>query len=335
MHTSKKILVTGATGLLGSNLVRYLLQSGYTDIRVLHQPSSPARLLQDCANRVEWVAGDVLDMAALDNALAGVQWVFHCAGVVSFDSRKADLMREVNVEGTANVVNASIERGVESLLHVSSIAAIGRTRPGQSISERSKWERSPLNTRYGISKFLGELEVWRGIEEGLSAVVVNPAVIIGGGDWTRGPARFFQMMDRGFSFYPMGATDLVGVRDVVRAMVLLMEQGIRNERFIVSAGKMSYREFFSKVAEALGRPAPKRAILPWIQQVLGGFAWLKSRWSGEESLITRETIRQSALEYVYDNQKLIQALAFEYTPLEETIQETAREFLKAKSEGKD
>lgn len=324
-------MVTGATGLLGSNLVRYLLQCGYTRIRVLYQPQSSTRLLSDCADRIEWVEGDVLDIATLDRALQGVQWVFHCAGVVSFDARKAGLLKDVNVDGTANVVNACLESRVESLLHVSSIAAIGRTRPGQEISERSKWERSPLNTRYGISKFLGELEVWRGIEEGLSAVIINPAIILGGGDWMRGPARFFQMIDGGFSFYPLGATDLVGVRDVVKAMVMLMEQGIRSERFIVSAGKMSYRNFFEKVADALGKPAPHHAIAPWMQYILAGLSWLKSRFSGEESLITSETIHQSALEYTYDNKKLINTLQFEYTPLAETIKETAREFMKAKT----
>lgn len=326
-YTEKQILVTGATGFLGSYLIHFLLQQGYTRIRALRQPSSPMDMLKSCLDRIIDVEADLLDLPALDAAIEGCDWVFHCAGVVSFDPRKARLMRQVNVEGTANVANLCLIHGVESMLHVSSIAALGRVKPGQHISEQSKWERSPLNTRYGISKFQGEQEVWRAIEEGLNAVIVNPAVIIGSGDWEHGPARFFRMIDRGFSFYPQGSTDMVDVRDVVRAMTALMEGGIRRERFIVSAGKVSYRQFFDQVARALNKPSPTWSIAPWMQEVAWMLAWVKSMFGGGETLITRETVQQSALEYTYDNEKLIRALGFQYTPVAQTIEETAQKYL--------
>lgn len=328
----KRILVTGGTGLLGSCLLRLLLKRGYADLRALRLPGSNMLLVRDIAPQIEWIEGDVLDLPALDEAIAGRDWVFHCAGIISFDPRKARIMRAVNVEGTANVANLCLDHQVESMLHVSSIAALGRTKPGQTISEKSKWERSPLNTNYGISKFLAEQEVWRAMEEGLHAVVINPSIILGSGDWNRGPARFFPLIDKGFPFYPLGGTDLVDVRDVARAMVALLEQGIRRERFVVSAGKMSYHQFFGRIADALQKPAPRYAVRPWMQAIAWRLAWVKSRLSDSETLVTRETIQQSALEYTYENTKLIERIGFEYTPLDQTISETALAFLKAKAE---
>ena len=327
---AKRIFVTGGTGLLGSSLLRLLLERGYSDVRALRLPGSNMHLVRDIAAQIEWAEGDVLDLSALEEAITGRDWVFHCAGIISFDSRKARAMRAVNVEGTANVANLCLDHQVESMLHVSSIAALGRTKPGQIISEKSKWERSPLNTRYGISKFLAEQEVWRAMEEGLNAVIVNPSIILGSGDWSRGPARFFPLLDKGFPFYPLGGTDLVDVRDVARAMVTLMEQGIRGERFVVSAGKMSYQHFFGRIAEALQKPGPRYAVRPWMQAIAWRLAWLKSRLSDSETLVTRETIQQSALEYTYENSKLIARVGFEYTPLDQTISETALAFLKSK-----
>jgi nucleoside-diphosphate-sugar epimerase len=312
--------------------LRLLLELGYSDLRALRLPRSNMNLVRDIASQVEWADGDVLDLPALDEAITGRDWVFHCAGIISFDPRKARTMRAVNVGGTANVANLCLDHQVESMLHVSSIAALGRTKPGQTISEKSKWERSPLNTNYGISKFLAEQEVWRAMEEGLNAIIINPSIILGSGDWSRGPARFFPLIDKGFPFYPLGGTDLVDVRDVARAMVTLMEQGIRHERFIVSAGKMNYRHFFSQIASALQKPGPRYAVRPWMQAVAWRLAWIKSRLTHSETLVTRETIQQSALEYTYENTKLIGRIGFEYTPLDQTISETALAFLRFKGQ---
>lgn len=328
IHPEKKILITGSTGLLGSHLIQHLLEQGYRSIRALRQPLSDLSLLPEAAaGQVEWVEADVLDLPALEEAMQGVERVFHCAGIISFDRRDAALMRQVNVEGTANVVNLCLDYGVEKLVHVSSVAAIGRSKPGQTISEASKWERSPYNTRYGISKFLAEQEVWRGIEEGLNAVVINPSIILGPGRWDQGPARFFPMLYNGFPMYPQGATALVDVRDVARMMQLLMESDIHAERFIATAGHLPYKAFFAEIAAALGRQAPKVGISPILQQAALRWTQLKSLWSQERSLITPETLRQASAEFFYDNTKSIQRLGFTYTPIKQTIAEAAQAFL--------
>lgn len=330
IHIGKRILVTGATGLLGAHLIRHLLSEGYTDIRATYRPTeNPATLPFDVSDSVTWVASDILDLPALEAAFQGVQWVFHCAGLVSFDSRDSKALRDINISGTANIVNLALAFGIEKLLHVSSVAALGRTKPGQTISEAIRWERSPYNTRYGISKFLGEQEVWRGIAEGLNAVIINPSIILGSGRWTDGPARFFSMLHEGFPFYPQGSTSLVDARDVARMMLLLMESPCSGERFIASAGQLAYQDFFSKIAAALDRPAPRYALSPILKHLALRFFQLKGLWSRERRFITTETVRQSSLEFYYDNSKSVQQLGFTYTPLDQTISDTAQAFLQS------
>lgn len=328
-HHNKRILVTGATGFLGSYLVRYLLHAGYRNIRALRRPDSQLDLLGEAAGQVEWVEGDVLDIGALEEALEGCQWVFHSAAIVSFDSRDAARMREINVEGTANVVNLCLYEGVEKLLHVSSVSALGRTKPGLTLSEASKWEKSPYNTNYGNSKFQAEQEVWRGIEEGLPAVIIQPAVVLGSGRWTEGPSAFFKTIYEGLRYYPPGGSAFVDVRDTVRMMVQLMASGLVRERFIASAGNWSYQELFRQIALALEKQPPSVQVNGLLRGLAWRAAWLKSRVSGQPSLITRETAMQSANNFFYDNQKSLQQLDFQYIPLETTIRETAQQFLEA------
>lgn len=330
VRSGKAILITGASGLLGTHLVRHLLYQGYDNIRATYRTSEDRAVLQDSsAEQVTWVKCDILDLPALEEAIQGAEWVFHCAGLVSFDPRDAQALREVNIAGTANVVNLCLAYNIEKLLHVSSIAALGRTKPGQTISEAIRWERTPFNTRYGISKFLGEQEVWRGIAEGLNAVIINPSVILGSGRWTDGPARFFSMLYDGFPFYPQGSTSLVDARDVARMMLLLMEGPYSGERFIASAGHLTYQDLFQKIAAALERPSPRYALSPILKHIALRFFQLKGLWSKERRFITTETVRQSSLEFFYDNSKSIQQLGFEYTPLDQTIADTARAFLQA------
>jgi nucleoside-diphosphate-sugar epimerase len=327
-HTGKKILVTGGAGLLGTHLLEHLLDQGYRHIRALRRPAEKGLLPESrFAGSVTWVEADILDLPALEDAMQGVDWVFHCAGLVSFDPKDAASLRETNITGTANIVNLCLFLGIGKLLHVSSVAALGRTKPGQTISETSKWERSRFNTRYGTSKFLGEQEVWRGIEEGLNAVIINPSVILGCGRWTDGPARFFPLLYEGFPFYPIGATALVDARDVARMMRIMMESPIAGERLIASAGHLTYKEFFRQVSAALGRKAPRFRLSPILQHLAMRYGQLKGLWSSERRFITAETVRQSSLEFFYDNTKSKNLLEFEYTPIEKTIKDVASAYL--------
>jgi nucleoside-diphosphate-sugar epimerase len=321
------ILVTGGTGFLGSHLLRQLLQAGQTEIRALRRSNSKMDQVADIANRIEWVEGDVLDIFSLEDALVGIRKVYHCAAVVSFDARDREQMQLINVEGTANVVNLCLDLGIEKLLHVSSVAALGRIKPGTELDEKSSWQTSPYNSQYGVTKFLAEQEVWRGMAEGLSAVIINPSIILGPGRWDEGPAKFFPLIHKGFRYYPAGTTGIVVVQDVAAMMIQLMDGPYTEERFIANAGNLSYSEFFRLIAQALQVKAPSVRLNAFLKGLSWRMAWLQARISGDRPLVTQETARQSALTFYFSNKKSIDVLGFSYTPIEQTIAATAQQYL--------
>lgn len=319
----KKIFVTGGTGFLGSYLLRYLIHKGYTDIRALKRSTSSMALLGDVAHLIEWIEGDILDVVSLQESMQEVQQVYHCAAIVSYESGQADLMHEVNVAGTANVVNLALEMQVEKLVHVSSIAALGRSGKSKLLDESAKWEQSKFNTQYAISKHRAEMEVWRGIAEGLNAAIVNPSVILGSGYWQEGTCRIFMNGWNNFPFYPRGGTGFVDVRDVAKATIELMEQPITNERFIINGENLSYHDVMTRIALTLGKKTPSIRVNSLIQETAWRAAWLYSKWSGKRPFITKETARQSARTHYYDNAKSRTQLGIDYTPIQQTIEETA------------
>lgn len=327
---NKTIFVTGGTGLLGSYLLRYLVQKGYTNIRALKRPSSTMDLVAPVKDQIEWIEGDILDLFLLEDAMHEVQQVYHCAAIVSFDPRHYDKMTEINQLGTENIVNAALYKGIEKLVHVSSIAAIGRTKKEKHISEKSKWSRTKFNTQYAISKYLAEQEVWRGIAEGLNAAIINPSLILGSGHWHKGFLKLFKMTWKNFPFYPPGTTGFVDVRDVARIMIILMEKPIVSERFIISAENMSFKQLQEQLAFQLNRKAPTYAVNSAMRELAWRFEWLRSQFSAQYSpLITRDTAMNSSRTYFYHNEKSIEQLNFQYTPLKYTIEETAKQFLDA------
>jgi nucleoside-diphosphate-sugar epimerase len=329
-----RIFVTGGTGFLGSYLLRHLLAQGYTDITALRRHNSKLDLVADVAHRIQWIEGDLNDPFSLSEGIAGKQWVFHSAAVVSFHARDVRMMREVNAEGTANVVNACMEHGVQKLMHVSTIAAIGNTKPKQVLNEKNMFQASPYNTEYGVSKFLGEQEVWRGIAEGLNAVIVNPSVILGAGRWYEGTGQFFAQLHKGFRYIPEGSVSMVDVRDVARMLLQLAESDIVEERFIANAGEMSYRDFFNAITQELNVPKPNRHITPFLREAVWRLAAFQSLFTGKPPLVTKETLRQSAYEFAYENRKSIDQLGFQYTPIAQSIAETGKVYLASGGETK-
>ncbi|MCO5256363.1 MAG: NAD-dependent epimerase/dehydratase family protein [Lentimicrobium sp.] len=328
------IFVTGATGLVGSYLLYSLLQKDEPVRALLFNQNSLKRTQRIFESlgadagallaKVEWMEGDVLDIPALIKAMQGVDKVYHCAAVVSFDPRDHAQMMKINVEGTANVVNAALEAGVEKLCHVSSIAALGRTENSPVIDEKSQFKTGKYNSKYSLSKFLAEREVWRGTAEGLSAVIVNPSIILGYGHPEKGSTRMFTTIYRNSLFYGQGINGFVGVEDVVRAMIGLMESPVKNERFVVSAGDFSYKEVFSMIARGFGKPEPEWPVPSFLLELVWRFEWLRGKLTGTKPLITRETARTSKGNYQYASRKLQCTLKFEYTPLEDTITRTCR-----------
>lgn len=327
------VLITGATGFLGSYLLRCLIKSGHKNIRALRRPNSNLDLVADTAGKVEWIEGDVLDSAALEDAMQGIQQVYHCAAVVSFDPRAVQTMLQVNVEGTANVVNAALWTGVDKLVHVSSIAAIGRTPEEKNVTENTKWQRSPLHSNYAISKYLGEQEAWRGMAEGLKVSVVNPSVILGSGRWEDGPLQLFRLGWKAFPFYATGISGFVDVRDVAQAMIRLMQQESFGERYIISAENLSFQAVQQMIAEGLGKRVPRYRVSPFVQEIAWRVEWLRTRFGGPPPLITRETARHANSVYYYDNSKSLKDLQLTYTPVSSTIAAVCRQYSEAAANG--
>lgn len=327
-----QIFVTGGTGFIGSYLLRYLLQEGYLHIRALKRAGSNMSMVEDIASHVEWVEGDILDAGFLEEVMEGVEVVFHSAGFVSYDPRDRKVMKQVNADGTANLVNVSLEKGVRKFIHVSSIAALGRPFENQPIDEGFKWDRSSLNSWYAITKFQAEMEVWRGLEEGLPAVIVNPSVVLGSGDWKgSGSSRIFHVIGKGFPFYPPGSMGFVDVRDVARFMVLLLERDILGQRYILNAGNWTYKELFSTVCATLQQKPPRFLLRSW----MGGLAWraekIRALLLGRRAVITRETVGNTLHHWKFANEKST-ALGFSYLPLSRTIEETVLQWKETRGE---
>ncbi len=323
-----RVLLTGATGFLGAHLAIDLLQSGVTVNATKRANSSLQEFEQICKFRdvnkqlftnLHWVECDILDVHTLSEIMQGIERVYHTAAIVSFWSKNFDTMQHTNVEGTANVVNCALEAGVKKLCYVSSIAALGREKSGDIIDEQTPWQESKYNTQYAISKYRAELEVWRGIEEGLPATIVNPGIILGEGRWDKGSCRLIDTAYKGLNFYTNGTNGYVDVKDVSKAMILLMQSDIVNERYVMVADNIEFKEIFTRMAAQFGKPAPKIAVGTTLSQIARFAYWIKSLMNGKEPLITEETARNSLHSFSYLSNKIKQDLGFTFTPIDETI----------------
>jgi len=313
------VLVTGGSGLLGTELIKQLLEQGH-DVRAIYN-NTPLHAFQ--SNRLQQFQCNILDPTSLEEAMKEVEHVYHCAAIVTFNpARKRELFK-INVEGTTNVVNAALVTGVKKLLHVSSVAALGRLRDNETITEEMNWTPETSNSNYGESKYLAELEVWRGIGEGLEAVMVNPVIILGAGDWNGGSSKIFKSVYEEFPWYAEGVSGFVDVRDVAKAMIALTESNISSERFIISAANRSYRDIFNLIAKAFGKKQPHKKVTPTIAKIVWRLEALKHRFTGKEPLVTKETAASAMAKVSFDNSKLTKFLpGFSYHSIEETISYT-------------
>lgn len=317
------ILVTGGAGLLGTELIKQLLSQG-KQVRALYNKTPLSGF--DTA-QVEQVACNILDVMGLEAAMEGVEQLYHCAAIVTFNPRRKREMFRINIEGTANVVNAALDAGVKKMVHVSSVAALGRIREDAPIDETMNWTPETSNSAYGQSKYLAEMEVWRGVSEGLDAVMVNPVMILGPGDWNDGSSKIFQSVYEEFPWYTEGTTGFVDVRDVAGAMIQLMESNISAERFIISAEDRSYRDVFTLIAKAFQKRPPHKKVTPAIANIVWRLEAIKSRFNGKEPLVTKETAKTAITKASFNNSKLKKFIpGFTYRTIETTIAETCLAF---------
>ena len=318
---NEMILVTGGSGLLGSTLIDTLLQQGKR-VKAIYNKTALNRQDNDLFQQV---ACDILDVITLEDTMAGVTQVYHCAGLVSFQGSDAAQLYKINVEGTANVVNAALHAGIQKMVHVSSVAALGRIREGEAIHEKMNWTPETSNSKYGESKYLGEMEVWRGVAEGMDAVIINPSIILGPGNWDDGSTAIFKSVFDEFPWYTNGTTGFVDVRDVVKIMIALMAAPITSERFIVSAHNISYKELFVMIADAFNKRRPYKKVTAFLARIVCLLEAVKSAVSGKKPLITRETAATALAKVEFDSSKLLLYLpAFTYLPLQQTVTDTCK-----------
>jgi dihydroflavonol-4-reductase len=313
------ILVTGGAGLVGSELIRQLLSQG-NKIRAIYN-SNP--LPNFHSTNLEPVHCDILDVIRLREAMKGIRYVYHSAAIISFHPSEKRKLFQVNVEGTANIVNACLEEGVEKLVHVSSVAALGRTKNNQEVTEEMNWDGNVSYSAYGKSKQLGEMEVWRGTGEGLKAVVVNPSIVLGGDNWEYGSSALFKSAYDEFPWYTTGSTGFVNAKDVARAMILLMNSEITNERFILNGANIGYKELFTYMAERFAKKPPYKKVSPFIAGLVWRKEAIKAAFTGKSPLLTRETAATAQANVSYNTEKIRSFLpAFQFTPIEKTIEDT-------------
>ncbi len=321
------ILVTGATGFLGSELVRQLARSG-EHIRCTKRSASVIPdLLQPYTAFTEWIDADLLDFFALEDAFDDVDQVYHCAAWVSFKQADKDPMIKTNVQGTANVVNLCLQQNAR-LLHVSSIAAVGASKHGEIITESHHIEETPVKNIYAISKLESEMEVWRGIAEGLEAVIVNPSVIIGANAGTDGSGKIFETVRKGLKFYTRGSCGLVDVEDVAKSMILLMNSSVTAERFIVNAENWPFRQLTTTIAECFGVQPPATEARPWMLELAWRGAALAAKLTGKDPSLDKIAAQSATVVQNYSNQKLVQATGIEFKPVVKTIEEVCERLKK-------
>lgn len=327
-------LVTGSTGILGTHVMLELLSRG-KQVRAFYRSSTSKAMVQrifdfyqssNLFGQIEWVEGDVMDVPSLLEAMQGCEVVYHCAAVVSYHRKDRQEMYKINIEGTANVVNACIGLNTPQLCHVSSIAAIGRAVDGQTLSEKNEWENSSLNTHYGITKYLSEMEVWRGIQEGLQAVIVNPGFIIGPGDPHRSSTNVFSKINEGLPAYPPGGTGFVSASDVARSMVDLVQKRISGQRYILVSESLSMHEVFNMIGTALGKKPIARIATPTLLLMGRVVEFLKELLTGKRALVTKETTKNAQVRFHYTNDKLIRELDFEFQPIQQAVDQAGRFF---------
>lgn len=320
------VLVTGGTGFLGSYLLRKLVHNG-VQVRALYRKQIPVQL-HDIQDKIQWVTGDVLDIGALEDAMEGIEKVYHSAAIVSFHPAMRQQMMKINVEGTANVVNLAIDAGVKKLVHVSSVAAIGRAKGSGVITEDGEWQESSNNSQYAVSKYLSEMEVWRGNAEGLASVIVNPSIILGVGFREDSSTQLLKNAWKEFPYYTAGVNGFSDVEDVADVMIALMESDIKGQRFILSSDNWSYYDLFKEMATQLGKKPPHIAVKPWMAELVWRMESIRSAFTGKKPLITRETARTAQLKVYYNNEKIQAALpGFKFTPLQQTIAKMCHAFL--------
>ncbi|WP_264565711.1 NAD-dependent epimerase/dehydratase family protein [Flavobacterium sp. N3904] len=327
------ILVTGGTGLVGAHLLLNLIEKGET-VRAIYR--NPERILKTKSlfslykkealyESIQWIQADILDIPSLESAFKDIEQVYHCAAFISFDPKEEDIVRKTNIEGTANIVNFCLTNNIKKLCHVSSIAALGDLAEHETIiTEETEWNPEKPHSDYAISKYGAEMEIWRGQQEGLQVVIVNPGVIIGPGFWEQGSGALFTKVKKGLPFYTIGSTGFVAVTDVVETAYKLMKSTIHGERFTLINQNIVFRDMLFTIADALNVKRPKYHANPTIMNILWKLDWIASAFLGQSSQISKATAKSSYSNDLYSNEKIKNALNLSFIDVHHYIKEIVK-----------
>jgi nucleoside-diphosphate-sugar epimerase len=334
------ILVTGGTGLVGAHLLAQLVQTE-TRVRAIYRTEKKLEAVKKVFgyyfedvpyfyDKIEWLKADVTDIPSLEIAFQEVTHVYHSAAMISFDPKLFEQLRKVNIEGTANMINLSIAHGVKKFCFVSSIAAVGENEnPSIPITEETHWNAEADNNVYAISKYGSEMEVWRGSQEGLEVVIVNPGIILGAGFWRGGGSgSLFRKIDKGLKFYTKGKMSYVDVQDVVSVMIQLMHSDSKNERFILVAENWTFEKFATTTAKALNVQPPKKEASAFMLNIAWRMDWWRQFFTGKHRRLTRLMAKAIQSQTFYDSSKIEEHLNFTFTPIEETITRVCEHYIK-------
>ncbi len=321
----KRIFLTGATGFVGSYIARHLLQANY-EVVAIHRSQSKFSLVSDIYDRIEWIECDLKELDLIEDRLQDIDAVIHSGALVSFSPEDNDELMAVNVAATEELVNICLEHKVKRLVHLSSIAALGRYKGNHLIDEKAEWSDSPQNTPYAASKNLGERAVWRGAAEGLDTIILNPSLIIGPGDYINGTSAIIPKLLKGIPFYPIGSTGFVDVRDVARFAVASLTTEMSGERFIISAENNTYKAYLSLISKELAIKAPG---IP-LNKFLGALAWrgdyLRNKIFGNGRLFTKEMIHASSTDAKFSNKKSFMLSSKDYITLSHSIKNLVEQY---------
>jgi nucleoside-diphosphate-sugar epimerase len=340
------ILVTGGTGLVGAHLLYALINNTSTSsvqrgekVRAIHRKSSDLEAVKNVFsfytndpdplfNKIEWMVADITDVPSLTAAFKNIDYVYHCAAYISFNPKHYPTLKKVNVEGTANIVNFSLSQGVKKLCYVSSIATIGKTTNGDLITEDTEYNPEDDNSVYAITKYHAEMEVWRGTQEGLDAVIVHPGVILGEGIWSSASGGILRTVYKGVKYYTTGGVGMVDVQDVAKAMILLLNSTITNKNYILVAENISYKTFLTKLANHLNKKPPHQQIAKWKMLLFCNIDWLSNKLIKTKRRLLKATVLTLYKTRAYDGSKIEKELDFTYKNHEQTIERVSRNYLR-------
>jgi nucleoside-diphosphate-sugar epimerase len=327
------VLVTGGTGLVGAHLLLHLVENGEA-VRAIYRNSATIEKTKSLFSlykkeslfeKIDWIQANIIDVPSLEIAFENVDYVYHCAALISFNPKDEDLLRKINIEGTANIVNFCVAKKIKKMCYLSSISALGDLKENEKIiNEEAEWNPEKPHSDYAISKYGAEMEIWRGQQEGLETVIINPGIILGPGFWEQGSGMLFKRVANGMTFYTKGVTGFIAVPDVVRIAAELMKSEHSNERFTLIAENMAFKDLLFSIADSLNVKRPSMHASPLLVNIVYRIDWFISTILGQKRKLDRATAKASYSKNYYSNEKIKKTLATEFMDIHQYITSISR-----------